>query len=443
MALVFGRFNRAIGTSFVLLAPLMRSAVVPISTQTAQTDPADWGAILAQVGRQDRAAFTTLYDYFAPRVKGWAMRRGAGAAQAEDVVQDVMLQIWRHAGSFDPAKAAAATWIFTLTRNRYIDIVRKEKHPDLAPDDPMLVTQPETPDAAYDQRQLADRVAAAMLELPTAQRDIITQSFFCRHAAAGNRRAYPIAAWNGKIKSALGVWPLARITWGCAMTIPGNKITHHPTPEMVLAYSNGGLGEAEALIVATHLALCPECRKAASLCDCVGGKMLEDAPEAKVSPSCRDKIFAAIGCDQQKPAALLPISAECFIPEPLRGYLNGAGCHASVRQMVWNPLQPGVAEYKIPLTQGCCQRGAKAKLLQVKAGTEYSFTPDVAPTLLLVLCGALQGDASYQTGDFFAAETLRTGAEDCFILIVTPPPPCPVGRRMAGWLKFLRRSRLK
>jgi RNA polymerase sigma-70 factor, ECF subfamily len=130
------------------------------------------------VGQQDRVAFTTLYDYFAPRVKGWTMRRGAGAAQAEDVLQDVMLQIWRHAGGFDPAKAAAATWIFTLTRNRYIDIVRKEKHPDLAPDDPMLVIQPETPDVAYDQRQLADRVAAAMLELPTAQREIIAQSYF-------------------------------------------------------------------------------------------------------------------------------------------------------------------------------------------------------------------------------------------------------------------------
>lgn len=223
------------------------------------------------------------------------------------------------------------------------------------------------------------------------------------------------------------------------MTLPSSAITHHPTPEMVLAYSNGGLGEAEALIVATHLALCPECRQAASLCDCVGGKMLEEAPAASVSPSCRDKIFAAIGCDQKKPTAALPISAECFIPEPLRGYLNGAGCRTSVRQMIWTPVQPGVAEYRIPLTQGCCRRGAKATLMQVKAGTDFTFAPGPAPTFLLVLCGALHGESPYRVGDFFAARTVRSETEDSFCLAVTPPPGCPVQSRLSTWLKALLR----
>ena len=172
-------FSSVIRTSLVLLAlPMPRAVKLTQDQLSVQTGQPDWPEILARVAQQDRAAFTTLYDYFAPRIKGWTLRRGADAAQAEDVVQDVMLQIWRQAARFDPVKAAVATWIFTLTRNRYIDIVRKEKHPDLAPDDPMLVTHPDAPDVAYDQRQRADRVAVALRELPVAQRDIITQSFF-------------------------------------------------------------------------------------------------------------------------------------------------------------------------------------------------------------------------------------------------------------------------
>ena len=177
-----GQLTPVIRTNPVLLTGSMSRAATLSRIPTVGADLPDWADIMARVAQQDRAAFTALYDHFAPRVKGWAMRRGAGAQQAEDVVQDVMLQIWRQAARFDPAKAAVATWMFTLTRNRFIDIVRKEKHPDLAPDDPMLVAQPAAPDAApdavYDQRQRAARVAAALQELPAAQRAVITQSFF-------------------------------------------------------------------------------------------------------------------------------------------------------------------------------------------------------------------------------------------------------------------------
>lgn len=223
------------------------------------------------------------------------------------------------------------------------------------------------------------------------------------------------------------------------MTAP----THHPAPEMVLAYSNGGLGEAEALIVAVHLALCPECRKAASLCDCIGGRMLEDAPATTVSTSCRDKIFAAIGCDRQESVLpSIPIPADCFIPEPLRGYLNGASCRSSVRQLIWNPVQPGVAEYELPITQGCHLRGARAKFMHLKPGAEFIGTPDAPPPMMLVLCGLLTTTATvYQAGDFAVIRTARAGDADCFCLLVTAPSGCPVSSKLVHWLKALWRSR--
>ena len=76
---------------------------------------------------RDREAFADLFDHFAPRVKAYMRRLGAEPAAADDLVQDVMLTVWRRAGQFDPSKAGVATWIFTIARNRRIDIIRRER----------------------------------------------------------------------------------------------------------------------------------------------------------------------------------------------------------------------------------------------------------------------------------------------------------------------------
>lgn len=144
----------------------------------AATPSPDWANLLARVARQDKAAFTQLYEHFAPRIKAWVLRMGAPAGKAEDIVQDVMLQLWRRAGQFDPAKADAGTWIFSITRNRFIDVVRQEKRPEVALDDPVLVSADPSPEQAATAGEQAERVAAALAQLPAAQRAIIRQSYF-------------------------------------------------------------------------------------------------------------------------------------------------------------------------------------------------------------------------------------------------------------------------
>lgn len=138
----------------------------------------DWANLLLRVAQQDKTAFTQLYEHFAPRIKAWAIRMGAPAGKAEDIVQDVMLQLWRRAGQFDPAKADAGTWIFSITRNRFIDLVRQEKRPEVALDDPVLVATNPSPEQAATAGEQAERVAAALAQLPAAQRAIIRQSYF-------------------------------------------------------------------------------------------------------------------------------------------------------------------------------------------------------------------------------------------------------------------------
>src|SRR3569833_3657979 len=98
------------------------------------SEAARLNGLVVAVGRaQDRAAFQALFDHFAPREKGYLMRLGAGNAVAADLAQEAMLTLWRKAALFDPSKASASTWIFTIARNLRIDAIRKERRPELDP----------------------------------------------------------------------------------------------------------------------------------------------------------------------------------------------------------------------------------------------------------------------------------------------------------------------
>src|SRR5262245_25616728 len=121
-------------------ADLVSRRTLPISNlrAAAPTDRslADLVADVAQ--RQDRQSFGVLFDHFAPRLKAYLARTGSDAATAEEVVQDVMLTLWRRAESFDPHQASVGTWVFTIARNRRIDLLRREQRPEIDPDDPAL-----------------------------------------------------------------------------------------------------------------------------------------------------------------------------------------------------------------------------------------------------------------------------------------------------------------
>jgi RNA polymerase sigma-70 factor (ECF subfamily) len=128
---------------------------------------------------RDRAAFRTLFEHFAPRVKAYAMRLGASAPEAEDLAQEAMLVMWRKAALFDPRRASAATWIFTIARNLRIDRLRRERLPRQDRGDPSLAPETE-PDASegFDARQSQEALRLALRSLPAEQSQIIMLSFF-------------------------------------------------------------------------------------------------------------------------------------------------------------------------------------------------------------------------------------------------------------------------
>ncbi len=83
--------------------------------------------VLAAVARGDHAAFRALYDRVSPAVLGTALRVVRDPAQSEEVMQEVLLEVWRTAARFDPAAGSASAWIMTVAHRRAVDRVRSEQ----------------------------------------------------------------------------------------------------------------------------------------------------------------------------------------------------------------------------------------------------------------------------------------------------------------------------
>ena len=139
----------------------------------------DDASLMLAIRDRDKAAFAELFGRYSVRVKAFLMKGGAAEADADELAQEVLITVWRKAGMFDPAKAAVSTWIFTIARNRRIDMIRRHRRPEPDPNDPLFQPDPEpTGLEALNAQQIADRVRAALGALPEAQRHVLEMSFF-------------------------------------------------------------------------------------------------------------------------------------------------------------------------------------------------------------------------------------------------------------------------
>jgi RNA polymerase sigma-70 factor, ECF subfamily len=134
--------------------------------------------ILAVAGSHDRKAFAVLFAHFAPRVKSYLLRLGAAAPLAEDLAQETLLTVWRKAAYFDPAKAEAATWVFTIARNLRIDALRRERHPEPGPEASAPMSDAPPADEMLAAARREDRLRDALQRLPEEQREIVLLSYF-------------------------------------------------------------------------------------------------------------------------------------------------------------------------------------------------------------------------------------------------------------------------
>ena len=153
----------------------------PQSSDAAKTgSKTDFAGLIEKIAEtKDRDAFAALFAHFAPRLKGYLLRLGASDGQAEEVLQEALLTVWRKAHLFDRKKAAASTWIFTIARNRRIDILRKRKFPEIDAEDPSLVPDaPRAPDEEVIGAREGEAVRLALEKLPEEQRELVRLAFY-------------------------------------------------------------------------------------------------------------------------------------------------------------------------------------------------------------------------------------------------------------------------
>lgn len=168
----------------------------------------EMGALIVAVAtRRDQEAFARLFRHFAPRVKAFVMRSGLSANAAEELAQETLLAVWRKASYFDPARAAASTWIFTIARNLAIDLRRRERYGDTVRQE----TQEEEVDEASGESILMDaerdaRVRAALGRLSAEQATIVRLSFFQEkpHAQIAQELGIPLGTAKSRVRLALG-----------------------------------------------------------------------------------------------------------------------------------------------------------------------------------------------------------------------------------------------
>lgn len=199
------------------------------------------------------------------------------------------------------------------------------------------------------------------------------------------------------------------------------RVNHHISDELLLAYAAGNLSEGWSLAIATHLALCPECRSRLAEAESVGGAMLEALQPESVGADALEKVMGRL--DKEPPAAKSETRAASdgdatIYPEPLRSYLGGG------KGLRWRRL--GTAQ-QVRVSTG--DQSTTVRLLKIPGGQPMPVHGHRGLELTLVLSGSFSDEhGTFRRGDIEEADEdiehqpIADPGEDCYCLAVTDAP---------------------
>lgn len=213
-----------------------------------------------------------------------------------------------------------------------------------------------------------------------------------------------------------------------------DTITHHLTPQLLMAYSAGTLPEAFDLIIASHLSLCDQCRAEAESYDAVGGALLEDGT-AEMSEGSLAETVRLIQTVAEAPTPPPAPVVDAVLPRPIRDFVGG-----DIDAVRWQNVGMGVRQALLPV-----KGEARARLLHIPSGTAVPDHGHRGMELTLVLRGAFRdAEGRFGPGDVEIADAevehtpVAEAGEDCICLAVTDAP-----LRFSGFVPRLAQPFLK
>lgn len=167
----------------------------------------DLEVLVERVARdRDRAAFAELFKHFAPRLKAFGLRQGADLAAAEELAQEAMVSVWRKAHTFNRTRATATTWVFTIVRNKRIDLFRRENRAEVTVDEvPDVASSDDGPDVLMQTERAGAAIREAIKGLPDEQLQVLQKAFFedKSHSVIAAELDLPLGTVKSRVRLAL------------------------------------------------------------------------------------------------------------------------------------------------------------------------------------------------------------------------------------------------
>jgi RNA polymerase sigma-70 factor (ECF subfamily) len=174
-------------------------------TMTSEHD--EVSRLLLRTAKGDRRAFSELYRQSSPRLLGVCVRMLRERREAEEVLQEIYVTVWRRAAAFDPARSSAMTWLIALTRNKVIDRLRQR--PDATINDGFalesLADENPTPASSAEAAQEYERLSRCLEALESHQRISIQEAFFSgmTYSALASRTSVPLGTLKSWVRRGL------------------------------------------------------------------------------------------------------------------------------------------------------------------------------------------------------------------------------------------------
>jgi RNA polymerase sigma-70 factor, ECF subfamily len=174
---------------------------------SAELQPLSDAVLIEKVMQRDESALAALYDRYAAMLSAVLNRILRDSQAAEELLQDIFLQLWRSTGQFDPSRGSLPAWLITIARNRAISRLRR-RNPAAPGNEEFaepVVALPLDLENAVAQQEIMERVKGAMAKLPEEQRAALELAYFegLTHTEIAERTGNPLGTVKTRLRSAL------------------------------------------------------------------------------------------------------------------------------------------------------------------------------------------------------------------------------------------------